>query len=82
MCEMSEIYWRCVAVTIRNTPVVVPIVGHDRDGWFWEPAMVRTTVTVNLPFPFVRSRAAATPERSNPERRNEESQDATRRFQD
>jgi hypothetical protein len=60
-----------VVVSMR-VPATVPLITHDGVSWGIEPALVRTTVIAELPFPFVPG-VAATPERRNPERRNEES---------
>jgi hypothetical protein len=72
MCEVTDVCWLSFAVAVRQ-PAVVQIVGCDSGGWFCNHAIVRTTVFMQIIFPYnAPRRPAATPERDNPERRNEE----------
>lgn len=69
MRQVNRWAWGAATVMVRQ-PAVVPLIVHDGVSWSVEPTIVRTTVIIEIPIPAPR-RHAATPERRNPERRNE-----------
>lgn len=73
MRNVNNLAWYMEAVIVRQ-PMVTPIIFHDGVSWCAEPALIRTTAIVELPFPR-HSGPAAGPELNNPVRENERTSD-------